>query len=239
MLSGLLGLFDGVSFGKHNLVCRFMKGLFNERPPRARYHASWDVNKVLNWLRKASPVKFLSLKQLTLKLVMLMALTSGQRGQTLHLLDLANLAKGKDYKFGFSAPLKHSRPSAPLPVVTFSPYPPDRRLCVITVLKEYIKRTKSRRKSETFLLLSYIKPHSRVSRDTVGRWIKTVLSLSGIDVKDYAPHSTRMAATSRARDNAVSLSVIMDAAGWSQVGTFKTFYYRPQEKSFQEGVLAS
>jgi hypothetical protein len=237
MLSGTLGLFDGVSFGKHDLVTRFLKGAFNVRPPRAKYSATWDVNFVLMYLRRLSPVAELSLKDLTIKLTMLLALTTGQRGQTLHLLDLKNLAKGKEYKFGFSVPLKHSRVGASPPVVCVSPYPPDRRLCVLTVLKEYIRRTSLLRGSETYLLISYIRPHRRVSRDTVGRWIKVCLVRSGIDINKYAPHSTRMASTSKAKGSAVSTKTILEAAGWSNAGTFQKFYHRDTDKSFQAGVL--
>ena len=169
---------------------------------------------------------------------MLLALTTGQRCQTFHRLDLSNLARGTDYKFGFSTPLKQSRPGV-TPVVTLKPYPPDRRLCVITTLKEYLKRTEHKRGTETKLLISCIKPHRGVSRDTVSRWIKICLFRSGIDILQYSPHSTRMASTSKACANAVPLRAIMQSAGWSNVATFKKFYFRDTGKQFHEGVLES
>ena len=94
-LSSILGQFDGQVFGKHGLVIRFMKGVFNARPTRARYLATWDVQTVLSYLKQLAPVRLISLKDLTIKLVMLLALTTGQRGQTFHLLDLSNLARGQ------------------------------------------------------------------------------------------------------------------------------------------------
>lgn len=67
---------SGVSIGSNNLVIRFFKGVFNLRPGKPRYCETWDVSKVLTFLRKLSPVKSISHKDLTLKLVMLIALTN-------------------------------------------------------------------------------------------------------------------------------------------------------------------
>jgi hypothetical protein len=53
------------------------------------------------------------------------------------------------------------------------------------------------------LIISYVKTHKDVSRDTVARWIKTVLDRSGIDTKMYGAHSVRGASTSRAKLKAV------------------------------------
>jgi hypothetical protein len=179
----------------------------------------------------------LSLKDLTLKLAVLMALVSAQRVQTLHLLDLSCLTKGTEYKFSFGTPLKQSRPGKAAPQVAFAPYPPDRRLCVIKVLKEYIVRTESLRKAETKLFISYIKPHGRVSKATISRWIRSGLTRAGIDVSMYKSHSTRMASTSKASAVGIPVETIMAAAGWSSAGTFAKFYHKPV-KTFQEGVLS-
>jgi hypothetical protein len=61
---------DGVTFGSHPLI-RFMKGICNLRPPIPRYIHTWDVSIVLKELRHVSPVKYLTLKNLTYKLAML------------------------------------------------------------------------------------------------------------------------------------------------------------------------
>ena len=51
-----------------------------------RYTAVLDVNQVLNYLKTLSPVNEISLKSLTLKLTMLLALVTAQRGQSLFFL---------------------------------------------------------------------------------------------------------------------------------------------------------
>jgi len=59
------------SVGEHPLVRRFVRATYQSRPPLPRYQTIWDVSKVLNFLKTWSPVNKLSLKLLTLKLVML------------------------------------------------------------------------------------------------------------------------------------------------------------------------
>ena len=53
----------------------------------------------------------LELKTLTLKLIMLIALVSAQRGQTLHILDIAYMKEAPDVvEFLLSEHIKQSRP---------------------------------------------------------------------------------------------------------------------------------
>ena len=67
---------DGSSIGSHQLVSRFMKGIFELRPPQPRVSTTWNVGTVLRYLKKFHQAKTLSLNMLTLKLVMLSALVS-------------------------------------------------------------------------------------------------------------------------------------------------------------------
>ena len=49
------------------------------------------------------------------------------------------------------------------PAVNLNAYPPDGRLCVYTVLKECLSRTKQFIGNHGKLLLTYFKPHNPVS----------------------------------------------------------------------------
>ena len=51
---------DGSLIGSHPLVSRFMKGVFQSRPPCPRYLATWDVSVVLSHLRSLSPKEEIS-----------------------------------------------------------------------------------------------------------------------------------------------------------------------------------
>ena len=68
---------DGVSIGCYPLVVRFLKGVFNLRPPVPRYKEVWDLSIVLRFLKTLTPVASLTLKNLlSLKLVMLLSLVT-------------------------------------------------------------------------------------------------------------------------------------------------------------------
>lgn len=218
-----------------------MKGVFNTRPSQPRYKEVWDVNKVLMYLKTLSPVKLISLKDLTLKLVMLIALTNATRVQTVHLLTTVNIKKCRSkFIVQFDGLLKQSRPSYDVSCIDLLSYPPDRRLCVYTVMKEYLNRTKPvRENSEHKLLISFIKPFNAVTRDTIARWIKIVLLRSGIDVKQFGAHSVRAAAVSKAQRSSVPISDIMKTAGWTSESTFAKFYKKEviDERRFSRAVL--
>ena len=130
---------DGQLVGSHQLVVRYMKGVYNLRPTLARYTHIWDVSKVLSYLRKLSPVKYITLKDLTLKLCMLIALTCATRTQSIHLLSVNNVHKlSSEFVIEIEGLLKQSRPGYRNPQIHLKACPPDRRLCVFTVLKEYL-----------------------------------------------------------------------------------------------------
>ena len=138
---------------------------------------------------------------------------------------------------------KCAGPKRPLQKLFLAGFPPDRRLCFVKYLKHYEKVTKNlRQKAENtpnLLFISYVKPHKPVRSVTIARWVKTVLSLAGIDGV-FTAHSTRGASTSAAARAGVALSDIVEAADWSRESTFEKFYHRPTQKSaFTMGVLNS
>ena len=79
---------DGICVGLHPFISRLMKGILNIRPPCPRYVQTWDVSVVLRYLKLLSPAPLLPMKNLTLKLVMLMSMVSLSRANLLHKLDL-------------------------------------------------------------------------------------------------------------------------------------------------------
>ena len=230
---------DGVSIGSHPVVIRYMKGIYNLRPSVTKYCETWDVSKVLHYLIKLSPIRKLSLRLLTLKLCMLIALTLASRVQSIYLLDIKNIRKCySSYILHYSGLLKQTKAGVSNPVAELKAYPPDRRLCTVFVLKEYLRRTEILRGDVTCLFISYIKPHKAVTRDTISRWLRTVMENSGIDIGKFKSHSIRSASASRAKEKFVPVEDIMKTAGWSSSKTFAQFYDKPIKKStYSEAVL--
>lgn len=183
---------------------------------------------VLNYLMKLRAPSALSMKNLTLKVVMLMALLSGQRRQILHSLhiDLMSLSTDKCV-FTITSLLKTSRPGKHLSFIEFQVYAPDIRLYVVRHLEHYVSKTSSLRGDEKKLVISYSKPHKSVSTVTISRWLKTTLQQAGIDTSKYSAHSTISASTSAAKVNSVSVDTIMKSAGWTQESTFAKYYNKP------------
>ena len=237
-LSQIITLKDGVSFGQHPLVCRFMKGIFELRPSLPKYSHIWDVSVVLDYIRNYHPLSELNLKQLTLNTVMLACLLSGQRCQSISCLRIDHMQVLEDrIVFVFSDLLKHSRPGKHQEPLVFLRYQ-DPRVCVVHHLETYLDRTKTLRQHHNVLFISYQKPFKPVCCDTIRRWVKAGLKDAGIDVQLFAAHSTRSASASCAKESGLSLMSLMKAAGWSTARTFANFYQKPiHSENFGVSVL--
>ena len=86
-LSAALTSIEGHTVGSHPLACRLVKGMYQTRPALPRYKQIWDVQLVLDYLLELHPVSDLSLKDLTLKLVVN---GIGQHGQSIHCTQAGN-----------------------------------------------------------------------------------------------------------------------------------------------------
>ena len=111
-LSAIIQLPGNISVGQHPLVCRFLRGVFQERPALPRYNTTWDVILVLAYLKTLYPLEKITLKEHSHKLVMLIALLSIQRTQTITLMDITNIqfTDAGCLMYIITSPLKHTRP---------------------------------------------------------------------------------------------------------------------------------
>lgn len=219
---------DNVPVGKHPLVCRFLKGAFENKPPSNKHYAIWDVRTVLEFLKTFTPNSSLTLKDMSLKLTMLLALVTIQRKQTLTQLkinDNCMIKSDTQFLFHLDTHVKQSRPNYTVPPVIVPRYSVDLDICPYSCLEEYLARTQSIRHGDN-LLISFIKPHHGVGGQTVARWIKLVFVGAGIDIALFKPHSTRHAASTAAYVADIPIDEILKRAGWSNASTFKQFYYR-------------
>ena len=127
-----------MTIGKHPLVQRLVKGVFQCRPSFPRYESTWDTNVVLKYLKTLQDLKQISLCNLTYKLVMLCALITGQQCQSLHLMSLDNMVKNQSsyYCFVIDSLVKQSAPGRAQAVLTLSKFAEDQSLCAFTTLEE-------------------------------------------------------------------------------------------------------
>ena len=234
---------EGLPVGQHPLVTRLMKGAHNSRPPKPRYSVTWDVDIVVRYICSLGDNEGLSLKRLSHKLAILMALVDASRTSELAALDVQYrkfCPEGVSFKL--ASLTKKRAPGIPPKEVFFGAYPPDRHLCVVQCLKHYEDRTKefqvNHQEGGTKLLLSYIKPHKPVTSQRIAHWIKIFLTEAGIDTSTFTANSVRGASATAAMEKGVTLTDILHTADWSSDTTFQHFYYRPvKDATYAHRVL--
>ena len=227
-LSCILKPIDGVKFGVHPVTIRVLKSFYNKRPPHARYGQMWNPQRVIDFLREWTPNRSLSLKKLTLKLNMLLLLATCSRLQRVHSIKRNNVCFEIDGSvvIRIDELQKHSTRGKSLETLTLLPFDNDKGVCVVKVLKEYLNRTKDISNSDDKLLCSFCPPHKAVGIQTIGRWTRTIMSESGIDIDIYKAHSTRSASASALACAGTPIGDILKKGAWTDESTFKQFYLR-------------
>ena len=134
--------------GEHVMIRRFMKGVFNSKPSLPLYMSVWDTTPVLQKLASFHPANKLTLKLLTFKVVLLLALVTYQRTQSLHLIKVGDITFSDDeVHVQWSSLLKQSRPGYHLEPMIIQGVSENQRLCVMSYFKHYFSRTKHLRGS--------------------------------------------------------------------------------------------
>lgn len=222
------------------VLVKFMKGIFAKRPALPKYSSTWDTSVVLNHLKTLFPLQSISLLQLSRKLAVLLLLLTGQRGQSIHLLDLSIMeCNDQSLVIRFGEILKTTKPGSHLHEIVLPAYEACKAICIVHTFKTYVTRTLPIRTSDKRLFISTQKPFGPVSRDTIGRWVKVTLAEAGVNLNVFGSHSTRAAATSKAAGAGVPLQAICRSAGWSNEQTFRLFYDRPitRDEGFGAAIL--
>ncbi|KAJ8914836.1 hypothetical protein NQ315_014849 [Exocentrus adspersus] len=223
------------------LINRFLKGIFRMHPTFPKYNATWDPYPVLQHLSQLMPLETLSLEQLTYKLVTLLALSTAHRLQTLQKIKINNIITSRNtIEILFFDMLKSSSPSMQQPKLLLNYFHEKPELCVASTLSMYLKQTKPLRGNILELFITHKKPYHAATTQTLSRWIKAVLNVSGINTAVFSAYTTRHASSSAALRAGVSIETIRATAGWSkESNTFFKFYNKPIESTdvFAKTVL--
>ncbi|MEW8548281.1 MAG: tyrosine-type recombinase/integrase, partial [Candidatus Thiodiazotropha sp.] len=197
-----------IDIGNSVLVKKFMKGVFNKRPALPKYSSTWNPDIVLSYLTLLG--SNITLLQLSQKVCMLLLLLTGQRGQSIHLLKLSDICiNDTGIEIQFSNILKHTKPGRHQGPIMLKAFVENRSICIVSCLREYIKRTEALRGTENRLFITTQPPFKAVARATISRWTRTIMRKAGLNVDQFKPHSTRAAATSAAKDKGIPLHCIM------------------------------
>lgn len=228
--------------GKDPDISRLFRGISNIKPTKAKYTYTWDPNKVLDHLATWGPNESLSLEKLTKKVAMLLALSTAQRVQTLFSIKTQNVRVLEDrIKIIITDRTKTSRYQKEQPILDIPVFTERIDICPATALQEYLKKTSQfRPEGEERMFITFKKPFHAATAQSISRWIKKTMEVSGIDVSTFSGHSTRHASTSAAARRGVNIESIRKAAGWSRNSTvFANFYNRPllEEDEFAEAIF--
>ncbi|XP_016369319.1 uncharacterized protein LOC107709377, partial [Sinocyclocheilus rhinocerous] len=231
--------FEGSMVGQHSLIRRFMKGARRSLPVIRRTVPEWDLSMVLEALSQSpfEPLGSISLKLLSFKTALLLALASAKRVSELHALSVHSSCT----KFSLSGDKVFLKPnpaflpkcfpaftSEVLELSAFHPPPfsstEDQRLnalCPVRALQTYMTRTSAFRKSDQ-LFISWAPPHrgSPISKQRLSHWLVEAIALAYESMGVQPPgniraHSTRGLAASWASWAGVSLQDICSAASWA------------------------
>ena len=221
---------EGTQVGQHKVIIGLMKGYYNKNPPRPRYSATWCIDTVLDHWRVRPDNGELDLKELTIKTVMLLAISQLKRAHEINNMLLENYAiRENGLEFLLKETPKQQRRGRLDPIIV------NRLRCdkidPVSCLMEYIDRTKESRAREdgidrTQLFLSISNLHRPVTTGTVSNWIKQGMEMAGIDTSTYRPHSIRSATVSTVRHKGISLKAILRRGQWKHKSVLKKYYLR-------------
>lgn len=115
----------------------------------------------------------------------------------------------------------------------------DRLVCPVRALRYYLSRTKTLQNSQR-LFISSVAPHAPVSKDTISRWIKSLISLHSQPSERVRAHDVQAHATSKTWFAGIPLEDIIKAAGWKMPSSFVSHYLTDTvsaEGAFAKAVL--
>ena len=210
---------NGIPVGQHPLIVRLMKGAFHLRPQSPRYAATWPVHK----------------------LVTLTALALACRCSELQTIEVPGiLFNEQGVQIVLQGLTKTSNDINPFKQLTIGQLKKDPLLCPVATLKQYLLSTKRLRDTppkEKKLFLSYVKPHKPVTTSTIGCWIVSVLTASGVGAQ-FRAHSTRSAPVYQA----IRAGIPVDTIYKQQVGVQSLYYQKKAQvepKNLTKAVLSS
>ena len=133
----------GITVGSNPRVSAFLSVIFNSRPPQPKYTFIWNVKRLIEFLTTLPYDSDLSLKDLTLKLTMLLALTSAARASEICYLDTRYLIKhNSGYIFQFGKTTKTSKKGKLRSAIKFIPFDTNKNLYVCHHIDLYLEKTK-------------------------------------------------------------------------------------------------
>lgn len=238
---------DGDQLSKHPWVVQFMAAVRRDSLTARPLIPAWDLEVVLRGLSQPpfEPLESTSLKLLSYKTALLLALTTAKRVSDLHALSVSEdcMRFSPDGRQVLLKPHLHFIPKnkvvqhVPVRLLAFHPPPfgteEDRRLnflCPVRALKMYCEMTQARRKSHSLFV-----PHGKstakmeIAKATLSGWIVDAIRLAYDSAnvarpEGFTAHSTSGMSSSWGLWQGTTIQEVCLAANWTSPSTFAAHY---------------
>ena len=165
-----------------------------------------------------------------------MALSSSDRGQTLHLASTHNMEIHSDrVLFIIREKVKNTRRILKPTIITCLSSDIE-ELDVASYVSHYIQRTNDFRDEKGQLFISWASKKA-VVKQSLARWLSQVLTLAGIDCSVFKAHSFRGAGLTKAYQKGATIDQIVNAGNWANSSTFKHYYNAPSLDSTVSSLI--
>ena len=237
-ISNTLKHTSGLDLGLDSYISALLRSFRLEDTKRRNPSPPWDLSLVLAVLRSKpfEPIRSISMKNLTLKTVFLLALASGKRRSELHALSRAGVSWNKQKTRmtfrvtpSFVAKTQISTNVGaihPFTINSLKYFVDDDKdemaLCPVRALFEYMRRSEALglTKDKKKLFVSLFKGKTtEISKPTISNWIK----------------ETIVTCYKLANNTQVPLQEVLQAGTWRSHNTFVSFYLQDLSEENQEG----
>ena len=241
MLSAVF-LFHGIQIGSDPSLHALIRSFSLERPQGVLSPPSWDLDKVLRFLRSDffEPLESKPLKIITQKTLFLVSLATAKRVGELQALTKNVSFRGKDiavsYSPGFVAKTESARNPLPRFFIVRSlgdfaaGLNEDLLLCPVRALSIYLRVTKGLVGRAPSLFVSPSRISRPISKNAISFCLRDVIMKAEGSGRDEGPlprtPSIRSVATSAVFFRNWSVSKVLEAATWRSNSVFASFYLR-------------
>ena len=260
-ISNTLKHTSGLDLGLDSYISALLRSFRLEDTKRRNPSPPWDLSLVLAVLRSKpfEPIGSISMKNLTLKTVFLLALASGKRRSELHALSRAGVSWNKQKTRmtfrvtpSFVAKTQISTNVGaihPFTINSLKDFVDDDKdemgLCPVRALFEYMRRSEALglTKDKKKLFVSLFKGKTtEISKPTISNWIKETIvtcyklaNNTQLEFTNVKAHQVRALAASFAFYHKVPLQEVLQAGTWRSHNTFVSFYLQDLSEENQEG----
>jgi site-specific recombinase XerD len=252
-VSQTLRQLGGADLSASPVLSQLIRSFLLERPTSLKRFPDWDLSLVLRSLlsHPYEPLKTADFRWLSYKTLFLVMLGSARRRSEIHALDARRVAWKADYSEVLLYPVPGFLPKIlataeggerfqpiRIPALTNLIGPsrdePDRLLCPVRALRQYLNRSKTRRSGTSRLFISLQAGRDRdLHPNTLASWVKEVIryaywrasrdkELQG----SIRVHELRSLGASLAVQATFSLDSVLQACTWKEHSTFSSHYLR-------------